>query len=157
MRQAEAIVADYEFLLDQGHQFSNGDLKNLLQVVTSNPKLTLKNLVVSGRQRNFGGKTLTPRSVNQMCYLEAMERCDMVFGVGPAGTGKTYLAVAMAVSEFLNKKVRRIVLTRPAVEAGEHLGFLPGTLQQKIDPYLRPLYDALYDILDTDRVERLLD
>ena len=157
MRQAEAIVADYEFLLDQGHQFSNGDLKNLLQVVTSNPKLTLKNLVVSGRQRNFGGKTLTPRSVNQMCYLEAMERCDMVFGVGPAGTGKTYLAVAMAVAEFLNKKVRRIVLTRPAVEAGEHLGFLPGTLQQKIDPYLRPLYDALYDILDTDRVERLLD
>ena len=115
MRQAEAIVADYEFLLDQGHQFSNGALKHLLQVVTSNPKLTLKNLVVSGRQRNFGGKTLTPRSVNQMCYLEAMERCDMVFGVGPAGTGKTYLAVAMAVSEFLNKKVRRIVLTRPAV------------------------------------------
>ena len=92
-----------------------------------------------------------------MFYFEAMERCDMVFCVGPAGTGKTYLAVAMAVAEFLSKKVCRIVLTRPAVEAGEQLGFLPGTLQQKIDPYLRPLYDALYDLLGNDRVERLLE
>ena len=92
-----------------------------------------------------------------MMYFEAMERCDMVFGIGPAGTGKTYLAVAMAVSELLSKRVRRIVLTRPAVEAGERLGFLPGTLQQKIDPYLRPLYDALYDMLDTERVEKLIE
>ncbi len=157
VQRVEAIVTDYESLLHQGHRFSNGDLKSFLQVVISDPQLTLRNLVVSSRQRNFGRKALTPRSLNQVCYFEAMERCDMVFGVGPAGTGKTYLAVAMAVSEFLNKKVRRIVLTRPAVEAGEQLGFLPGTLQQKIDPYLRPLYDALYDILDTDRVERLLD
>ena len=81
----------------------------------------------------------------------------MVFGIGPAGTGKTYLAVAMAVSELLAKKVRRIVLARPAVEAGEHLGFLPGTLQQKIDPYLRPLYDALYDMMEADRVEKLIE
>lgn len=157
VQRVEAIVTDYESLLHQGHRFSNGDLKSFLQVVISDPQLTLRNLVVSSRQRNFGRKTLTPRSLNQVCYFEAMERCDMVFGVGPAGTGKTYLAVAMAVSEFLNKRVRRIVLTRPAVEAGEQLGFLPGTLQQKIDPYLRPLYDALYDILDADQVERLLD
>ncbi len=157
VRQVEAIVADYEFLRHQGHRFTNGDLKSFLQVVASDPQLTLRNLVISSRQRNFGRKTLAPRSVNQMRYFEAMERCDMVFGVGPAGTGKTYLAVAMAVSEFLNKKVRRIVLARPAVEAGERLGFLPGTLQQKIDPYLRPLYDALYDMLDSDRVEKLLE
>ena len=157
VRRVEAIVADYEFLLHQGHRFTNGDLKSFLQVVASDPQLTLRNLVISCRQRNFGRKNLAPRSVNQMRYFEAMERCDMVFGVGPAGTGKTYLAVAMAVSEFLNKKVRRIVLARPAVEAGERLGFLPGTLQQKIDPYLRPLYDALYDMLDNDRVEKLLE
>jgi len=157
VRRAEAIVTDYKSLLYQGHRFSNGDLKSFLQVVISDPQLTLRNLVVSSHQRNFGRKTLTPRSLHQVCYFEAMERCDMVFGVGPAGTGKTYLAVAMAVSKFLNKRVRRIVLTRPAVEAGEQLSFLPGTLQQKIDRYLRPLYDALYGILDTDRVERLLD
>ena len=157
VRRVEAIVADYEFLRHQGHRFTNGDLKSFLQVVASDPQLTLRNLVISSRQRNFGRKNLAPRSVNQMRYFEAMERCDMVFGVGPAGTGKTYLAVAMAVSEFLNKKVRRIVLARPAVEAGERLGFLPGTLQQKIDPYLRPLYDALYDMLDNDRVEKLLE
>ncbi len=157
VRQVEAMVADYEFLWHEGHRFTNGDLKSFLRVVASDPQLTLRNLVISSRQRNFGRKTLAPRSVNQMRYFEAMERCDMVFGVGPAGTGKTYLAVAMAVSEFLNKKVRRIVLARPAVEAGERLGFLPGTLQQKIDPYLRPLYDALYDMLDSDRVEKLLE
>jgi phosphate starvation-inducible PhoH-like protein len=92
-----------------------------------------------------------------MRYLEAMERCDMVFGIGPAGTGKTYLAVAQAVAALLNKQVSRIVLTRPAVEAGERLGFLPGTLQQKIDPYLRPLYDALHDMLDPERIERLVE
>jgi phosphate starvation-inducible PhoH-like protein len=114
-------------------------------------------LVLSSRQRTFGRRSLTPRSINQVRYLEAIERCDMTFGIGPAGTGKTYLAVAMAVSELLAKNARRIILTRPAVEAGERLGFLPGTLQQKIDPYLRPLYDALYDMLDYDRVERLLE
>jgi phosphate starvation-inducible PhoH-like protein len=86
-----------------------------------------------------------------------MERCDMVFGIGPAGTGKTYLAVAQAVSALLNKQVSRIVLTRPAVEAGERLGFLPGTLLQKIDPYMRPLYDALHDMLDPERIERLVE
>jgi phosphate starvation-inducible PhoH-like protein len=100
---------------------------------------------------------LSPRSINQLRYFEAMERCDMVFGIGPAGTGKTYLAVAMAVSELMAKKVRRIVLARPAVEAGERLGFLPGTLQQKVDPYLRPLYDALHDLLESERVEKLLE
>ncbi len=89
--------------------------------------------------------------------MEDIERYDMVFGVGPGGTGKTYLAVAMAVSALLTKQVNRIILARPAVEAGERLGFLPGTLQQKIDPYMRPLYDAIYDLLDADKLERFLD
>jgi phosphate starvation-inducible PhoH-like protein len=126
-------------------------------VVTADPEVTLRSLVNSGRQRNFGKKVLAPKTVNQRRYVEAIERHDLVFGIGPAGTGKTYLAVAMAVSALLNKKVSRIVLTRPAVEAGERLGFLPGNLQEKVDPYLRPLYDALYDMLEADKVEKLLE
>ena len=98
-----------------------------------------------------------PKSLNQRRYLEAIEQHDIVFGIGPAGTGKTYLAMAQAVSFLLDKKVRRIVLARPAVEAGEKLGFLPGDLQEKVNPYLRPLYDALYDMLEAERVERLLE
>jgi phosphate starvation-inducible PhoH-like protein len=95
--------------------------------------------------------------VNQRRYVEAIEKSDMVFGIGPAGTGKTYLAVAMAISALAAKKVNRIILARPAVEAGERLGFLPGTLQEKVDPYLRPLYDALYDMLDPEKVDRYLE
>jgi len=98
-----------------------------------------------------------PRSVNQRKYLESIEVNDMTFGIGPAGTGKTYLAVAMAVAALNAKKVSRMVLVRPAVEAGERLGFLPGTLQEKVDPYLRPLYDALYDLLEPERVDKMLE
>jgi phosphate starvation-inducible PhoH-like protein len=104
-----------------------------------------------------GKKTVAPRSLNQRHYLEQIEKLDMVFGIGPAGTGKTYLAVAQAVAFLVNKQVARIVLARPAVEAGEKLGFLPGDLQEKVDPYLRPLYDALYDLLDYEKVSRLLE
>src|SRR6266536_2289539 len=111
----------------------------------------------AGRQRSFGRRTVQPKSVNQRRYLDAIESHDMVFGIGPAGTGKTYLAVAMAISALLSKRVNRIILARPAVEAGERLGFLPGTLQEKIDPYLRPLYDALYDMLDPEKVDRYLE
>jgi phosphate starvation-inducible PhoH-like protein len=95
--------------------------------------------------------------MNQQRYLDAIERHDMVFGIGPSGTGKTYLAIAMAVDALLTREVSRIILARPAVEAGERLGFLPGTLEEKVNPYLRPLYDALYDVLDPDRVERYLE
>ena len=111
----------------------------------------------AGKQRSFGRRTVQPKSSNQRRYLEAIEKHDMVFGIGPAGTGKTYLAVAMAISALLAKRVNRIILARPAVEAGERLGFLPGTLQDKIDPYLRPLYDALYDMLDPEKVDRYLE
>src|SRR5690348_1921155 len=155
--RAEHILEDYNALIREGHVFNNGDLNSYLRVVTVDPDVSLRALVQSGRQRNFGKKILAPKTVNQRRYLEAIERNDLVFGVGPAGTGKTYLAVAMAVSALMNKQVARIILTRPAVEAGERLGFLPGTLQEKVDPYLRPLYDALYDMLDNDRVEKLLE
>src|SRR5579862_8793264 len=151
------ILEDYVSLVKEGQTFNNGDLNSYLRVVTTDPEVSLHKLVQSGRQRNFGKKLLAPKTVNQRRYLEAIERNDLVFGIGPAGTGKTYLAVAMAISALIGKKVSRIILTRPAVEAGERLGFLPGTLQEKVDPYLRPLYDALYDMLEADKVEKLLE
>src|SRR5579883_1725793 len=132
--RAEQIFADYEHLQRSGFSFNNGDLNSMLRVVTSDPKVTLRGLAEAGRQRSFGRRTVQPKSSNQRRYLEAIEKHDMVFGVGPAGTGKTYLAVAMAISALLAKRVNRIILARPAVEAGERLGFLPGTLQDKIDP-----------------------
>jgi phosphate starvation-inducible protein PhoH and related proteins len=155
--RAENILEDYNTLVAEGHVFNNGDLNSYLRVVTGDPDVTLRALVRSGKQRSYGKKVLAPKTVNQRRYLEAIERNDMVFGIGPAGTGKTYLAVAMAVSALMSKSVARIILTRPAVEAGERLGFLPGTLQEKVDPYLRPLYDALYEMIDIERVEKLLE
>jgi len=151
------IVNDFGELVRQGHVFGNGDLNGYLRVMAGDAEVRLRSLVESGKQRSFGKKMLAPKTVNQRRYMEAIERNDMVFGIGPAGTGKTYLAVAMAVSALLGKKVSRIILTRPAVEAGERLGFLPGTLQEKIDPYLRPLYDALFDMLESERVEKLIE
>ena len=155
--RAERILEDYAALVREGHVFTNGDLNSYFRVVTEDAEVSLRGLVSSGRQRNFGKKVLAPKTVNQRRYLEAIERNDLVFGVGPAGTGKTYLAVAMGISALIAKKVSRIILTRPAVEAGERLGFLPGTLQEKVDPYLRPLYDALYDMLEADKVEKYLE
>jgi phosphate starvation-inducible PhoH-like protein len=155
--RAERILEDYVSLVREGHVFTNGDLNSYFRVVTEDADVNLRALVSSGRQRNFGKKVLAPKTVNQRRYLEAIERNDLVFGVGPAGTGKTYLAVAMAISALIAKKVSRIILTRPAVEAGERLGFLPGTLQEKIDPYLRPLYDALYEMLESEKVEKYLE
>src|SRR5271168_3671953 len=155
--RAEGILQDYFALVREGVIFKNGDLNSLLRVVTADPEVTLRGLFKSGQQRSFGKKVLAPKTVTQRRYLEAIERNDLVFGIGPAGTGKTYLAVAMAIQALITKRVTRIILTRPAVEAGERLGFLPGSLQEKIDPYLRPLYDALYDMLDAERVEKLIE
>jgi phosphate starvation-inducible PhoH-like protein len=102
------------------------------------------------------GRTIRPKTANQKRYVDAIEDHTITFGIGPAGTGKTYLAMAMAVAALNAKKINRIILTRPAVEAGEHLGFLPGTLSEKIDPYLRPLFDALHDMIDIDSIPRLM-
>jgi len=156
--RAEQLFNDYEHLQRSGFTFNNGDLNSMLRVLISDPSVSLRSLAEAGKQRSFGGRrTVQPKSLNQRRYLEAIEKHDMVFGIGPAGTGKTYLAVAMAISALLAKRVNRIILARPAVEAGERLGFLPGTLQEKIDPYLRPLYDALYDMLDPEKVDRYLE
>lgn len=154
----ERIFADFEALRRAGVALHNGELNSLLRLVTADPATSLRSLVDTGKQRSAGAKRMVqPRSLNQRRYIEAIESSDMVFGIGPAGTGKTYLAVAMAASALLAKKVSRIILVRPAVEAGERLGFLPGSLQEKVDPYLRPLYDALYDLIEPERVDRMLE
>jgi phosphate starvation-inducible PhoH-like protein len=152
------IFSDYEYLRKSGITLQNGELHGMLRMVVADPSVTLRSLVETGKQRSTGVKRMVqPRSPNQRKYVEAIEQSDMTFGLGPAGTGKTYLAVAMAVSALMAKKVSRIILVRPAVEAGERLGFLPGSLQEKVDPYLRPLYDALYDLLDPVKVDKMLE
>ena len=156
--RVERIFSEYEALRKAGVSLQNGELHGMLRLVVADPNVSLRSLAETGKQRSAGIKRMVqPRSLNQRMYLEAIDQSDMVFGIGPAGTGKTYLAVAMAVSALQAKKVSRIVLVRPAVEAGERLGFLPGSLQEKVDPYLRPLYDALYDLLEPERVDKMLE
>jgi phosphate starvation-inducible protein PhoH and related proteins len=143
-------------MMKEGYAASPGDVRVAVQLLSQDPSARLRDYLMKAAIRG-AKKVVVPRSLNQRAYLEEIEKDDMVFGIGPAGTGKTFLAVAQAVSSLLSKSVARIVLARPAVEAGEKLGFLPGDLQDKVDPYLRPLYDSLYDLLDYDRVSRLLE
>ena len=155
--RAERTLEQLAALLRDGYRFGRGDVKTAAQLVAQSPDVELQDYFLKGSARPAGRRQVAPKSVTQRRYLEAIDAHDIVFGVGPAGTGKTYLAMAQAVAYLLAKRVTRIILARPAVEAGEKLGFLPGDLQEKVNPYLRPLYDALYDMLDTDRVERLLE
>ncbi|HSK09569.1 MAG TPA: PhoH family protein [Vicinamibacterales bacterium] len=156
--KVERVVSGLASLASEGYRISNGDVKTLAQLVAERPDVELRDYFFKGApSRATGKRQVAPKSVNQRRYLDLIDRDDIVFGIGPAGTGKTYLAMAQAVAFLLAKKVTRIILARPAVEAGEKLGFLPGDLQEKVNPYLRPLYDALYDMLDAERVERLLE
>jgi phosphate starvation-inducible PhoH-like protein len=157
VRRAQKLLEEYAELVEAGSRFDSSEVESFLRIACQDPDATLKGLAEAGRPRTFGKKSIIPKSLNQRTYVDAIERFDMVFGIGPSGTGKTYLAVAMAVDALLSKEVSRIILARPAVEAGERLGFLPGTIQEKVNPYLRPLYDALYDVLDPDKVERYLE
>ncbi len=155
--KAERVFGQFAGLLRDGYRFQRGDVRTAAQLVQQNPNVELPEYFLRGSAKAAGRKQVTPKSVQQRNYLDAIEKKDIVFGVGPAGTGKTYLAMAQAVSFLLAKRVNRIILARPAVEAGEKLGFLPGDLQEKVNPYLRPLYDALYEMIDAERVERLLE
>jgi phosphate starvation-inducible PhoH-like protein len=158
-REAERVASIFEqlsALMKEGYTLSPGDVRLAADLLKQDEDARLRDYLMRSAVRG-GKKVVVPRSLNQRAYLEQIASHDMVFGIGPAGTGKTYLAVAQAVSSLVNKQVQRIVLARPAVEAGEKLGFLPGDLQDKVDPYLRPLYDALYDLLDYERVARLLE
>jgi len=152
-----SILEDFAALFEEGRRMSNDELKSAFRQIAEDRAYTLRDYFTKSRLNPTGKKQVTARSANQRRYIEAIEKHDIVFGIGPAGTGKTYLAVAVAVQELMQKRVNRIVLARPAVEAGEKLGFLPGDLQDKVDPYLRPLYDALFDLVDYERVTRLLE
>ncbi|MFI5358585.1 MAG: PhoH family protein [Halanaerobiales bacterium] len=132
------------------------EVKYLVELLKKNPFINLHDLYDEVLQVNYRGKKIKVKTLGQKLYIEAIKRSPIVFAIGPAGTGKTYLAMVMAVKALLNKDVGRIILTRPAIEAGEKLGFLPGDLQDKVDPYLRPLYDALYDILGPEKVSNYL-
>ena len=155
--RVERLISELSALQQQGYRISNGDVKTAWELQAQESGVDLRDYFLKASARTTGRRQVVAKSINQRKYLEAIDRYDIVFGVGPAGTGKTYLAMAQAVSFLLAKKVSRIILARPAVEAGERLGFLPGDLQEKVNPYLRPLYDALYDMLDGERVERLID
>ena len=157
IERAERIVDGLVGLLRDGYQFSTEDVRRAAVLVGQDLHVDLRDFFVKGPLRVSDKRQITPKSVNQKKYLDAIDQHDVVFGIGPAGTGKTYLAMAQAVAYLTSKRVRRIILARPAVEAGEKLGFLPGDLQEKVNPYLRPLYDALYDMLDAERVERLIN
>jgi phosphate starvation-inducible PhoH-like protein len=155
--KAERVLDQLTEMMRDGHQITSADVKTAANLVSEDATVEVKTYISKGAAVQSGKRQVVAKSRNQKRYLEAIEQFDIVFGVGPAGTGKTYLAMAQAVAALLAKKVSRIILARPAVEAGEKLGFLPGDLQEKVNPYLRPLYDALYDMLDTERVERLIE
>ncbi len=154
---AERILEDFSELFKEGRQFTDKELREAFAQIAEDRAFSLRDYFTKARFNPAGKKQVAPKSANQRKYIQAIQERDVVFGIGVAGTGKTYLAVAMAVQALMQKQVNRIVLARPAVEAGEKLGFLPGDLQDKVDPYLRPLYDALFDLIDYERVTRLLE
>jgi phosphate starvation-inducible protein PhoH and related proteins len=153
----EKILVDFAGLVDRGHSMTNGDLKSAFKQIAEDAALSLHDFFPKMQLLTTGKRQVTPKSLNQRRYIEAIRKNDIVFGVGPGGTGKTFLAVAMALTYLFEKQLSRIILTRPAVEAGERLGFLPGDIEQKINPYLRPLYDALYILLEADKIQRYLE
>jgi phosphate starvation-inducible protein PhoH and related proteins len=153
----EKILVDFSSLIDKGHSITNGDLKSAFKQIAADAALSLHDFFPKMQLLTTGKRQVTPKSPNQRRYIEAIRNNDIVFGIGPGGTGKTFLAVAMALTHLLEKNVSRIVLTRPAVEAGEKLGFLPGDIEEKINPYLRPLYDALYFLLDSEKIQRYME
>jgi phosphate starvation-inducible PhoH-like protein len=154
---AEQVMDELGGLVRQGRQVGPQDVRAALRHFGQREGERFRELQGEAVEVSSKKRAVRPKSLGQQRYLEAIRAADIVFGIGPAGTGKTYLAMAMAVSSLLRKEVHRIILTRPAVEAGEKLGYLPGTLTEKINPYLRPLYDALYDMVETERAARLME
>ena len=152
----ERFLAETAVLLGEGVAVHTGDIARALQVLRNEPHVQLRDMFDDAVQLGAGRRPVGPRGLAQKRYVEAIRSHDLTFGIGPAGTGKTYLAMACAVAALLGRSVKRIVLARPAVEAGEKLGFLPGDLAEKVNPYLRPLYDALNDLMDIDKAQAML-
>ena len=154
---AERLIKQLYELTESGYAITPPDFDYASRILSKDKDARLKDVFTDTVFVSFRKRQITPKSITQKKYVDSMRRHDIVFGIGPAGTGKTYLAMAAAVAALTNKEVDRIILTRPAVEAGEKLGFLPGDIVAKVDPYLRPLYDALHDMLDIERVQKLTE
>jgi phosphate starvation-inducible PhoH-like protein len=154
---AKAVLERLGEITSQGDEITRQNVLYLSRLASEKHFGKIKNYLVDHIGLNAKGKQIKPKTHGQKLYVESIKQNDIVFGIGPAGTGKTFLAVAMAVTSFKNKEVNRIILTRPAVEAGEKLGFLPGDLQNKVDPYLRPLYDALYEMLGFETYQKYIE
>ncbi len=157
VRQAERILLELASLTNEGITLQAEDVTHALTALRGTPEASLRALLDKSAMIVTKKRFVGPKSPTQKAYIEAIEQHDIVIAIGPAGTGKTYLAMAMAVSALLNKEVSRIILARPAVEAGEKLGFLPGDIYEKVNPYLRPLYDALFDMMEMERANRLIE
>ena len=154
---ALATLHELERLVASGHALFPSDVDHAARIVRDGGGEKLKEILGDTIHVGVRNRRVTPKSITQKAYVDAIRAADIVFGIGPAGTGKTYLAMAMAIAFLIRKEVNRIVLCRPAVEAGERLGFLPGDIAEKVNPYLRPLYDALHDMLDFDRAQKLVE
>lgn len=157
IKLAESLMLDLYTLLSKGYPLSEPDIDYALRIIVDNEDVDLADIFMDTVYESYKHRNIAPKSIAQKIYLDAIRSNDIVFGIGPAGTGKTFLAIAAAARALANKEVDRIILTRPAVEAGESLGFLPGDVAAKIDPYLRPLYDALHSMMDAERVQLLMD
>jgi len=155
--RAEKLLAQLHELIQRKYPLGLEDVEQASKVMLADPTADLKDIFLDTIYVTNRNRPVTPKGFAQKAYIEAIRRHDIVFGIGPAGTGKTYLAMAMAVAALVERRVKRIVLCRPAVEAGEKLGFLPGDLAEKVSPYLRPLYDALHDLMDMDRAQDLIE
>ena len=154
---AGKLLGELYDLLKRGYPIYSGDVEYSIRILRADRDAELKDIFLDQVYISAHKRIISPKSLNQKAYVEAIRRHDIVFGIGPAGTGKTYLAMAMALAALMKNQVTRMVLCRPAVEAGEKLGFLPGDLAEKVNPYLRPLYDALHDMVDFDRARRMLE
>jgi phosphate starvation-inducible PhoH-like protein len=157
MELASQIIRQLYGLLEKGYPVYPSDVDYAIRILSGDSRAKLQDIFLDTIYISAHKRTITPKSIAQKAYIDAIRRYDIVFGIGPAGTGKTYLAMAMAVAELMKNNFVRIILTRPAVEAGEKLGFLPGDLAEKVNPYLRPLYDALHDMVDFDRARKLVE
>lgn len=154
---AERVLKQLYGLLEADYPLYPSDIQYAVRILSGDRSVELKTIFKEEVYISSKKKLITPKTINQKKYIDSIKNFDIVFGIGPAGTGKTYLAMAMAVSSLIKKEVNRVVLARPAVEAGEHLGFLPGDLYEKVNPYLRPLYDALHDMMPFENASRLLE
>ena len=154
---AGKVISELYEILKHGHPIYPSDVEYAIRIIRGDRNAELKDIFLDTIYVSANKRVISPKSINQKLYIDAIRAHDIVFGIGPAGTGKTYLAMAMALAALMKNQVTRMVLCRPAVEAGEKLGFLPGDLAEKVNPYLRPLYDALHDMVDFDRARRMLE